>query len=373
MIGAVDVPAAAPFLRARLAALYLLSLAAVDAAFLGWMPHALESVAFRILVPVGLAAAALVGAGLNDRLSLLAERLGRSRFRAAGGTLHACVAAYAFLGVATAQREAVEGGLHALATLQPLFLLLAGVGRGGIGAVLNAAALTALAAVAGGWAAAGGVTAHGPLLIVFLTADHLARKLTEYPVEEPPGWGFLVREAGGPAILAGLLLGAFFAGVPAKPYAALGPAPSAGSLDPGRLGELALQILGIAGLAAVAFYLLLRWGGGARTMAGEPDARRPSARRRAETGSPGPSAPPPPPEGMRGKIVRLYLRLLGQLARRGLRRTLGQTPREFEPRMVPADAAGELTDLFMQARYGPDEPSPSDVDRMEAACRQVLR
>lgn len=372
MIGAVDRPASAPFLRARLAALYLLSLASVDAAFLGWMPWVLESAAFRFLVPLGLAAAALGGAALNERLSILSERLGRSRFRAAGGTLHACVLTYAFLAVATAQRPAVEGGLQALAMLQPLFLLLAGAGRGAIGAVLNAAAMTALAAVAGGWGAAGGVTAHVPLLIVFLAADHLARTLTEYPVEEPPGWMLLAREAGGPAVLAGVLLGAFFAAVPATPYAALGPAPSAGTLDPGRLGELALQILGIAGLAAVAFYLLLRWGGGMRSAEAEAAVRRPSARRRAEAGVQTAAPSLPPPEGLRGRIVRFYLRLLEQLARRGLRRLRGQTPREFEPRLSPADAAAELTGLFMHARYGPDEPSPADVERMDAACRRVL-
>ena len=78
------------------------------------------------------------------------------------------------------------------------------------------------------------------------------------------------------------------------------------------------------------------------------------------------------PQGWRARIVKAYVRLAGQLARLGVRRTPAQTPREFAQALAPAAAAESLTDLFVRARYGDAEPGEAEFHAASAAVAEIL-
>jgi hypothetical protein len=357
----------------RLLALYLLSVAAVQGAALAWRPGDLAGPLGLLGPPLLLAAAAYAGAAAYERLAWIAERAGRGRLHAAGATLHSGVLLVALLGLLIRQRDAVEAALRWLSIAQPLLLLLAGFGRSYHGAVLNAGALTILAGFGGGLPAAASVVAHVSLLAVFLVADHVARKLVEYPVEDAPGPRLLLREAGLPALGAAAALSLFFALLPPEPYAAFAVRPPpVGTLRPEMLGRLLVQVTGIAVLTGVGFYLLLRWNASSAASGREDDFERVRARRRAEPSAADvSSAPEAPASGARGRIVRAYLGLLGFLARQGVRRRRGQTPSEFSVRLGPSGEAVELTGLFIRARYGDAEPGEGGAEAAERAARAL--
>jgi hypothetical protein len=74
----------------------------------------------------------------------------------------------------------------------------------------------------------------------------------------------------------------------------------------------------------------------------------------------------------RGRIIRAYLRFRARAEEVGFRLERHLTPREIQHRIRrPEDALETLTGLFMDARYGPDEPAPDGVRRAEAASREV--
>jgi hypothetical protein len=365
--------AAGGFLRARLAALYLLSLTSCVAALAAWRPGWIDGPVRPWIAAGVLAAAALAGQASHDKLSLLADRLGRGRFRSAGASAHGAVVALGLLGLFVRSPQASESAVRGLVVFQPLFLLLAGLGRSHQGTLLNAAALTLFAALAGGPLAAGAVIACATLTLVFLAADHHARLLTEYPVAEAPGPGLLWREAIPAAAALGGLLALFFAAVPPKPFAAFVPVMPAASMPPELLTRLLLQLLGLAFFAGLLFYLLLRVSGRLGEGAAEPEHEQAVARRRAEPAPAAAAAPPEPPvTGVRAQVIRLYLKVLEQLARRGRPRRPHQTPAEFARGLEPAVEAGALTGLFVRARYGRDEMSDDDLRRADEAARAVL-
>jgi hypothetical protein len=361
------------FLRARLAALYLLSVAAVYAALVAWKPAWIEGPARVAWPPALLAVAALAGQGLHERLSLLADRVGRGRFRSAGAVVHGGIALLGFLGVFLKQAQATEAAVRALVYLQPLCLLLAGLGRGHQGTLLNAVVLTVFAALAGGPLAAGAVVACAVFTALFLAADHYARLLLEFPVREAPGSWLVAREALPPAAALGSALGLFFVLVPPLPFEPFVKSLPAAAVGHDVVLRLLLQLLGIAVTAGIAFYLLMRWGAGGGSEVQEPEGQKAPARRRPE--------PPPAParevdepalEGGRAKVVRVYLRALEQLARWGVRRKPSQTPAEFARGLEPAADASALTALFVRARYGFEDLSEADGREAERAAEAVL-
>jgi len=363
---------AAPFLRARLGLLYLLSLSSLVAALLAWRPEWLEGPLRRTLPAIVLALAALGGQAAHERLALVAERVGRGRFRSLGGAVHGAVALLGLLGLFARQADVTQGAVKALAVLQPLFLLLAGLGRGHQGTLLNAVLLSVFAAVAGGPVAAGAVTSCAVLVPLFLAADHHARLLFDYPVRDTPGSAAWLRDALPPALSLGLLLALYFYGSPPKPFQAFVDVLPAARIEPGVLARLLFELMGIAVLAGVAFYLLLRWSGGGGGAAGEADGRPVEARRRPEPSAvAGAPASEPPLGGVRERVVRLYVRTLEALARRGRRRAPSQTPAEFARGLEPADAAATLTELFTRARYGKEELGESDLASAERAAEAL--
>jgi hypothetical protein len=363
---------ASPFLRARLGALYLLSLTAVLSALLAWKPAWREGPVRRAIPAVVLALAALGGQAAHERLALLSDRAGRGRFRALGAAVHAAVALIAFLSLFTRQADVAQGAVRALVVLQPLFLLLAGLGRGQQGTLLNAVLLTVFAALAGGPVAATAVVACAVLVPLFLAADHHARLLLDYPVREAPGPGLLLRDAVPPVLGIGALLACFFYWRPPAAFVAFADVLPAARIEPGVLVRLLLELFGIAALAGVGFYLLLRWSGGAGGAGAELEGPAVEARRRpVPAPADGGTSKEPPLGGIRERVVRVYVRALERLARSGRRRKPSQTPAEFARGLEPADAAARLTELFTRARYGNEELGEADLAAAEGAAEAL--
>ena len=105
-----------------------------------------------------------------------------------------------------------------------------------------------------------------------------------------------------------------------------------------------------------------------------PPSEAVEAEREDEAALPEPHAASRPlPTGARGRVIRAYLRFLGGVAGRRLRRRADQTPLEIAAELrEPQTPLGTLTSLFMSARWGPREPSDADARAAEAACASVL-
>jgi hypothetical protein len=362
-----------PFLRARLVALFLLSTGAVYGAYLGWDPAQLLRPGPLAWPPVAMGLAVLGGAALQDRLFATAERVGRGRLRLVGGVGHGGVLFLTLLGILAGEPSPVASGIVLMMLLQPLLLLLAGLGRGFLGVLLNSLALTMVASLGGGVRASTAVTAHAGLLVFFLAADHAARKLSDYPVETVPPPGPVLGQALVPGVLATGLLSGLFALVPPAPYTPLKRAGATQPLPSGELASILLELGVILGMAGLVFYLVLRFATGRGRAEGEAVAEKVLARAASE------SAPlPRPPEGVvedgswRAKIIRLYVRLTRQLGGLGVRRRPDQTPREYARKLAPEPAAGELTEVFMRARYGDRDLAEAEFKAAQAASQAIL-
>jgi hypothetical protein len=76
-------------------------------------------------------------------------------------------------------------------------------------------------------------------------------------------------------------------------------------------------------------------------------------------------------------IIQSYARMSEAAdIRRGVRRTVAMTPREFESRLeragLPADAVKRLTRLFESVRYGVNKSSQADVNEAVACLNSIL-
>ncbi len=364
------------FLRARLAALFLLSLAAVYGLGVALAPVSMRRSLQVAWPPVALAAATLGGAAIMDRLFTIVDRAGRSRLQFLGWVMYGFLVLIVALGIFSGEKgqDAVRKGAGMMRIAQVAFLLLAGLGRGHLGAILNSFVMTCVAALGGGPAAAVAIAAHAGLVVFFLVADHHARLLTDYPVDAAPPSGPVLRHA---ALLGAAMAGAlalFFWLVPCEPYAPLmtrGGVPR--GVSPDQAWELVRDLVGLAILAGLAFWLVLWLGGGRARETEAPASRNVAARRASEPRAA--SIPPPDvpdPQGWRARIVKLYVRLAEQLSRLGVRRRAAQTPLEFCRALSPGAAASALTDLFTRARYGDRELAEEDFNAASAAGAEIL-
>jgi hypothetical protein len=362
------------FLRARLVALYLLSLAAVYGSMLAWRPDRAMSSLSLGWPPFVLGTAAFGGAAIHERLAGLADRHLRARIRSVAAIVYGAALFLISLGLLVGHRNAAEGGVEMLQALQPAFLLLAGFGRGHLGTLINAFVLTCASILAGGAGAAVSATLHSGLLVFFLAADHAARKLTEYPVDVlPKAAPFLLRGAALSLAVAGGIA-AWFLFFPASAYAPLRRSGAVGAFPADQLAGLLGNLLFIAVVSAVAFYLFLRLGGGGRNEETEAPlvAFVPALRRSQKAGGTTCVEAVPSMKEWRTRIVTLYVRTTEQLAKGGHRRRPWQTPREFARTLAPAGPAGELAELFSRARYGREEMTESDFETASRTCRAIL-
>lgn len=311
-----------------------------------------------------------------DRFYLLVDRAGRSRFQMLGWVSYGFVLLLVGGGIMAGARgeQAVRNGAGILRLAQIAFLLFAGLGRGYIGAIVNAFVLTCLAALGGGAAATMSIVSHAGLLVFFLVADYHARLFTDYPVEQPPDAGSVLVRA---VVAAGALMVAVstvFFFVPCEPYAPLvGPKAASLGVSRDQVWEIVRNLIGLMVLAGLAFWLVLRLGGGRGREGGELPPAGVSARRRTELGTV--SSPPPDvahPQGWRAQIVKLYVRLAERLSRMGVRRSPAQTPLEFARKLAPVPAAESLTDVFMRARYGDRDLTESDFSSASQASSRIL-
>jgi hypothetical protein len=77
--------------------------------------------------------------------------------------------------------------------------------------------------------------------------------------------------------------------------------------------------------------------------------------------------------GVRGRIVRAYVGFLRDAQRLGFRRRPSQTAAEFAAQLhPPPPAVRSLTDLFVAARYGPEELPEAAADAADQAAQAGL-
>jgi len=362
------------FLRARLLALYLLSLAAVYGSMVAWRPDLPEAWGRLVWPPLALGAAALAGAAIHERLGAMVDRHVRARIRSVAGLAYGGALFLVVMGLLVGHRDAAVGGVAMLQLLQPAFLLLAGFGRGYFGTILNAFVLTATSVLAGGPGAAVSVTLHAGIVAFFLAADHAARTLTEYPVEVMPRPAPMLARGGLHALALAAAVAAWFWFFPASPYAPLQRAGAVPQVSVDRIAGLLGNLFLIGAVSATTVYLALRLaGGGKQVEADAPVIAIVQARRRSRpvAGSLFFEKPPAAKE-WRTRIVKMYVRTVEQLAKWGRRRRSFQTPAEFARTLAPAGPAAELTALFSRARYGADEMTEAEFESASRASREIL-
>jgi hypothetical protein len=350
----------------RTAALYLLSMHAAGVALIAWSRHPALAIG---ATAAGLAAALAGGEAVASRVSAGGWW---ARNRAAAIAIHCALMGVSLLAAALAPAPAL---MRALATVfaiaQAVTLLAAAWGHGAVSALANALVLVALATLAGGVIAAAAVLGALVLQVAFLVFDHFSRTLAAHRHRATPLRAAAVGEAVRAALPPAVLLALFLAAAPPRPHRAI-------VLE--QFGETQETVVALRLLAL----LVMAGGGGlyvvrkALRPAGEAE---PVLEEEIETVilADEPIAEPPRPErrlrpGMRGRIVGTYVAFLQQAARLGWLRPSHLTAPEFASLVVrePGGAVGRLTEIFVRARYGPDEPTEDEARAAEGAAREAL-
>jgi hypothetical protein len=236
-------------------------------------------------------------------------------------------------------------------------------------ALWGALVLALLAALRGGLPALVGLTGFVALAAAFFGLDHVLRRLSAWPGTPAPP----VR-----AVLADVLRTVAAPGVLLASSLLLLPAPSPAAFADG--GGLALapevrrayQWLALVALAGGGtLVLVMRWlrgGGGEASPLVEVMESRVEAEELLEPDDLDEARYAP----ARGRVIRAYLRFLHKAREAGFRVEPHLTPREVQDRVRrPENPLSLLTGLFMDARYGPDEPGAEAVRSAEAASRTV--
>lgn len=361
--------AALPLLAARSAALYALSLHAVAGALLAWTPGEAGLLA---LAAAGLAAALVLGESATGFFDAGVERTSRLRLRITTG------AAYCFL-VVLALGAAVGSGDPRLlrsvtilfTLLQAAFLLLVDLGRTHVGPIANAMVLVVLAALRGGVIAAVGVTGGLALLGFFLALDHAARVVQAYPRSRGDLLGATLGRAA--ASLAPIVLGLsiLFVLFPAPPYSRVRLTIA----DHAQDEEVAAAYRRLVALALVGSALVFVVGRLLRRDRGKgtPLEEALAVERGMEEALPETATSAAREyRGRRGRIVRAYVAVLARARDVGFRARPSHTPRDLAA-LLPAPPAplSALTELFVGARYGPDEPSEEQALAAERAATAI--
>lgn len=361
--------AALPLLAARSVAVYALSLHAAASALLAWTTADAGALA---MAAAGLALAQIIGESFSGMVEAGLERTSRVRLRitfavAYGGLV--VLALTAAVGSAEARLIGQEAMIFAV--LQAAFLLLADLGRTHLGPVANAFVLVTLASLRGGPVAAMAVVGSLALLGLFLALDHSARVLQAYPAGPAALLAATLRRAAWSLapIVVGLTV--LFVLSPPAPLTRIRVRAASGPRDEDvSAAYRRLVVFGLAGGGLIfATVRLLRR---------DRDARSPLEEALPlERGAEEPLPEPPPlarPDyrSRRGRIVRAYVGVLARARERGFVWRPSQTPADIAVRLpAPAGPVGTLTELFVGARYGPDEPSEAQAVAAERAAQAV--
>ena len=348
---------------ARMAALYLLSLLAAAGADLAWRPPSIRRLAAHA---VGLGFAVGLGSLLPDALSGTASASLRARIRLAA-LVFLPLPGLVALAVAVAAPRLAGEAASALALLQVAVLLLADALALELLVLWGALVLTLLAALAGGLPAVVGLTGFLVLAAAFFALDHVLRRLAAWPGTRAPALGGVLAGALQAVAAPAVLLASALLVLP-PPSPAVGAEGGAAVLAPEvRRAYQWLTLVALAGGAAVT--LLVRWLRGGESEASplvEPAESHVEAEEALEPDAIEDARYAP----ARGRVIRAYLRFLSRAREAGFRLEPHLTPREIQDLVRrPEDPIERLTSLFMDARYGPDEPRAETVRSAEAASR----
>ena len=359
-----------PILAARSVALYALSLHAAAGALMAWTAGDAGMLALAAAV---LALVLIIGESFGSSLDLGLEGTSRLRLRVTVAAAYASLVVLA-LTAAVGTGEARLLGQEALifTVLQAAFLLLVDLGRTHLGPVANALVLVVLASLRGGVVAAVAVVGGLALLGFFLALDHAARVLQAYPPGRADLLGATLRRAA--ASLAPIVVGLtiLFVLSPPAPLARVRfPAAAPGPRDEEVAAAYRrLVVFGLAGSGLIFVLVrLLRRDRGARSPLEEALS--------LEQGIEEALAEPPPLvrrdyHGRRGRIVRAYVQVLARARDVGFLWRPSQTPRDIAAHLpAPSGPLDALTELFVGARYGPDEPSEEQAVAAERAGQAV--
>ncbi len=296
---------------------------------------------------------------------------------AAGLRARARLAAFLFLplpgllalGAALAAPSLAGQAVSALAFLQVAVLLLGEVLGIELLALWGALLLTILAAVGGGLPAAIGLCGFLVLAGVFFSVDHAVTWLAVWPGVPAPAVRRVLAGALRAVALPLVLLALALLLLPEPPPPSFGDGSRLPLPSEVRRAYWWLGLAALAGGGTVTF--LMRWlrgrGEGAPTLVelveGRVEAEEILEPFAFDEASYDPA---------RGRIIRAYLRFLSRARETGFRLGRHLTPREIQDRVGgPEEGLGALTRLFMDARYGPDEPGPEAVRSAEEASRTV--
>ena len=271
-----------------------------------------------------------------------------------------------------AHRLSERAGL--LAQIEVGFLLYAGLGHGAVEAIANALLLSVVAEAAGGAVGPAALLSHAALLPCFLAFDVQVRRLALYAVDRAPSLWRVLRVAAGygaiPVLVVTFLL-------LVDPSAPITPLLNRSTLPPRVRLQSAPDFFRELAIAAVVVAILLGillWVIQSREESEESERERLLTRAfQRDVDLPPLEAAPTEGDyrGVRGKIIRLYVRFLALAAKRGLKRPPHQTPAAFAP-LLPI-AATRLTRIFEAARYGGDEPTAADIVEAKASAREAVR
>jgi len=353
-------------LLARQLALYLISLLAVSNADLAWR----EPSPLRLVGQAGaLGLAQALGTLLGDALSGWGAAAARGRARGIAFAVFPLPGLFALAAALAAPHLAAQA-VSALALLQAAVLLL-GEALGVEILVLWGALLLALvAALAGSLPGAVGLAGFLAVSGAFFALDHAARRLASWPRIPAPPVRLVLREASRLLAVPVVLLAATIAVLPSRPPEVVpqGRRPALTRPEVQRV-YLWLTLVVLVGTGGTA--LVFRW------LRGRGDQAPPlvdviETHVEAEEILEPESFESARYAPARGRVVRAYLRFLARAREAGFRLERHLTPGEIQDRVRrPADPLAVLTDLFLDARYGPDEPSADAVHRAEAESRAV--
>ncbi|PYQ15740.1 MAG: hypothetical protein DMF80_08025 [Acidobacteria bacterium] len=362
---------ATALIAVRSVTLYALSLHTVASALGAWTE---PGPARLFLAAAGLALALILGESAGGAASAGLEGARRLRLRVTAGAGYAGLAVLALtLAVGSGDPRLLGQEAVLFSVFQAVFLLLSDLGRTHLGPVANAFVLVVLASLRGGLAAAAGVTGGLALLGFFLAFDHAARVLQAYPAGRAELLGPTLRRAS--AALAPIVLGLalFFVLRPPPPYAGIRFRMGAGGPRDEDVAAAYRRLVGLAAVgSAVVFGVvrLLRRGQAERAPFEEV---LPVERGAEEVLSPPPSPRRREYAGRRGRIVRAYVGVLARARSAGFVWRPSQTPREIAAALpAPAGPTAALTDLFVEARYGPEEPSEQQALAAERAAGVIV-